>query len=364
MSSPTRLAETLAPPEVKSGRYQFFLPAAVLAVLTSVLLFTGCGAKPPGSKANSSSLPSASVHVQTVESKSQPITEEVVGTVRAELQATLEAKVSGRIDKLPVVLGQRIKAGELVVHLDAAEINARLEQAEAALEQAERDWKRVAALFEQQAVTRADYDAAQARNRMAKGAAAEAKAMMGYVEIVAPFDGVVTKKWAAVGDLATPGKPLVAIEDPSALQLEADVPQAIAARVQQGARLTARVDGVSGALTGTVSEIGPVADSVSRTVRVKLDLAGQPGLSSGQFARLLVPVGENNSLRVPVAAVVQRGQLEIVFVVANQHAQLHLVKTGKRVGNEMEIVSGLHAGDAVVTEGAAQLTDGQPVEAK
>jgi len=302
--------------------------------------------------------------VQTVESKSRAVTEDVVGTVRAKLHATLEAKLSGRIDKLPVVLGQRVKAGELVTRLDAAEINARLEQAEASLEQAERDWKRVSALFEQQAVTRAEYDAAQSRDRVAKGAAAEAKAMMSYVELVAPFDGVVTKKWVDVGDLAAPGKPLISIEDPSALQLEADVPQAIASHIQRDARLAARVDGVSGELTGTVSEIAPAADSASRTFRIKVDLSAQPGLSSGQFARLLVPVGENNSLRVPITAVVPRGQLEIVFVVENQHAQLHLVKTGKRVGDELEILSGLHAGDAVVTDGAAQLTDGQPVVAK
>ena len=265
---------------------------------------------------------------------------------------------------LPVVLGQRVKAGEMVARLDVAEINARLEQAEASLEQAERDWKRVSALFEQQAVTRAEYDAAQSRNRVAKGAEAEARAMMSYVEIVAPFDGVVTKKWAEVGDLAAPGKPLISIEDPSALQLEADVPQSIASRVQSDALLTVRVDGVSGDLTGKVSEIAPAADSVSRTFRVKVDLSEQPGLSSGQFGRIFVPVGESNSLRVPGSAVVQRGQLEIVFVVENQRAQLHLVKTGKRIGDEMEILSGLHAGDVVVIDGASQLTDRQTVEAK
>jgi RND family efflux transporter MFP subunit len=343
-----------------------FIPGAVAFLPTVVVAFVlaGCGSKPETSKGNSANLPTEPVRVQTVQSKAQAITEEIVGTVRAKLHATLEAKLSGRIDKLPVVLGQRVKAGELIVRLDAAEINARLDQAEASLEQAERDWKRISALFELQAVTRAEYEAAQARHRVAKGAAAEAKAMMSYVEVVAPFDGVVTKKWADVGDLAAPGKPLIAIEDPSALQLEADVPQAIASHVQRDARLAARVDGVSRDLTGTVSEIAPTADPASRTFRVKVDLSEQPGLSSGQFARLLVPVGESNSLRVPAAAVVQRGQLEIVFVVANQHAQLHLVKTGKRVGDEMEILSGLHAGDVVVVEGSAQLTDGQPVEAK
>jgi RND family efflux transporter MFP subunit len=343
---------------------RFLFPGIVVAVLASALCFTGCGAKPETSKGSSSNLPTVSVRIQTTQSKPQAITEEVVGTVRAKLHATLEAKLSGRIDKLPVVLGQRVRAGELVARLDAAEINARLDQAEASQEQADRDWKRVSALFEQQAVTRSEYDAAQSHQRVAKGAVTEAKAMMSYVEVVAPFDGVVTKKWVDVGDLAAPGKPLVAIEDPSVLQLEADVPQSIATNVQRDARLSVSVDGVSGVLTGKVSEIAPTADSVSRTFRVKVDLPEQPGLRSGQFARLLVAVGESSSLRVPVSAVVQRGQLEIVFVVENQHAQLHLVKTGKRIGDEMEVLSGLHAGDSVVIDVASQLTDGQPVEAK
>jgi len=184
------------------------------------------------------------------------------------------------------------------------------------------------------------------------------------VEVLAPFDGVVTKKWADVGDLAAPGKPLLAIEDPSALQLEADVPDAEASFVKQDARLEVRVDGVEGELIGTVSEISPAADPLSRTFRVKLDLPEKLGLKSGQFARLAVPIGEGDSLRLPASAVVQRGQLEILFVVTNRRAQMHLVKTGKRLGHEMEILSGLDPGEAVVIEGAAQLTDGQPVEAQ
>jgi RND family efflux transporter MFP subunit len=336
----------------------------LLPALITALAFSGCGRGRERAKDHLSNLPSARVRLQPVESKSRAVTEEVVGTVRAKIHATLEAKLSGRIERLPVVLGQRVKAGDVLARLDAAELNARLEQAQAALEQTERDWKRASALFEQQAVTRAEYDAAQSRQRVAKGAVAEAQAMMTYVEILAPFDGVVTKKWADAGDLAVPGKPLLSLEDPSTLQLEADIPQAIAGRIERGAQLAARVDGVIGDLTGTVAEIAPAADSISRTFRVKLDLSPQPGLSSGQFARLLVPIGTSDSLRVPVSAIVQRGQLEIVFVAANQHAQLHLVKTGTRVGDEIEILSGLHAGDAVVVDGAAQLTDGQLVEAK
>jgi membrane fusion protein, multidrug efflux system len=336
----------------------------IFPVVLASLYVTGCDGKPESAKAISSNLPTASVRIQTVQSKSQVITEEVVGTVRAKLHATLEAKLSGRIDKMPVVLGQRVKAGELVARLDVGEINARLEQAEAALEQAERDWKRASSLFEEQAVTRAERDAAESRHRVAKGAVSEAKAMLSYVEVVAPFDGVVSKKWVDVGDLAAPGKPLISIEDPTALRLEAEVPQAIATQIQRDARLTGRVDGVSGEIDGRVSEIAPTADSVSRTIQVKVDLSAQPGLSSGQFARLLVPLGQSSSLRIPASALVQRGQLEIVFTVANQHAQMRLVKSGKRDSDEVEVLSGLHAGDAVVIEGASRLRDGQPVEAK
>jgi RND family efflux transporter MFP subunit len=300
--------------------------------------------------------------VQTIEGGTKAITEEVVGTVRAGTRATIEAKLSGRIIGLPVVPGQRVQAGERVASLDAGELSARFEQANATLEQAERDWRRLSALFEQEALTRADYDAADTRLRMARGAVAEVKASLDLAEVVAPFDGVVTRKWVDVGDLAAPGRPLITLEDPSSLELEADVPEGVASHIRLNDELGVLVDGLSGDLTGTVREIAPAADSVTRSIRVKLELPREEGLRSGQFARLKVPVGEGASLAVPAAAVIRRGQMEIVFVVVNQRAELRLVKTGGRVGEAVEILSGLEGGDAVVIDGAGQLADGQPVE--
>ena len=332
-----------------------------LVVPAAIALVAGCGKTQQGNTPAQTELPAVQVRTQTVQTKQLATVEEVVGTVRAKLRATIEAKTTGRITDMPVSLGQRIKAGELVVRLNAPEIKARLDQAEASLQQAERDWRRVSSLFNQQAATRADYDAADSRYQVAKGAVAEAKAMMTYVEILAPFDGVVTRKWVDVGDQAAPGKPLIDIEDPSKLQLEADVPEAIASRIQQDARMPIRVSDSIGDLFGTVAEIGPIADPVSRTFRVKLDVAGRPGLMSGQFARLLVPVGETTSMRVPFSSVVQRGQMEIVFAVENQRARLHLVKTGRQLKDEIEILSGLDAGDSVVVNNASQLVDGQLV---
>ena len=334
----------------------------LVAVLVGTVLLAGCGKSSPSHPAAQTDLPLVQVRTQTVQSKPLASLEEVVGTVRARLRATVEAKASGRITDMPIILGQRIKAGDLLARLDAPEIKARLDQADAGLQEAEREWKRVSTLFEQQAATRAESDAANARYLVAKGAVAEARAMMGYVEVLAPFDGVVTRKCADVGDLAAPGKPLVELEDPARLQLEADVPEAIASRVRAQARMEIRVGRALQDLSGTVVEIAPVADPVSRTFRVKLDLPATRGLMSGQFARLLVPVGETASLRVPTSAVVQRGQMEIVFAVENQHARLHLVKTGRKVNDETEILSGLDSGDLVVVDNPQQLVDGQPVQ--
>lgn len=340
-------------------------PLALAAVAVWLLpMLAGCSSKKESPAHHAASLPTVAVRAQPAQSKPHVLTEEVVGTVRAKLQATLEAKVSGRLTYLPVAVGQRVKKGEVVARLDAGELNARLEQAEASLDLAERDGKRIISLFDQQAVARADFDAAQARIRLARGQAAEARAMMSYIEVVSPFDGVVTRKPAEVGDLATPGKPLLAVEDPSALQLEADLPQAIAAQVQAQARLNIRLDGTTNEITGTVSEIAPVADPLSRTLRVKVDLPPQPGLSSGHFARLLVPVGTATTLRVPNTAVVTRGQLEMVFVATNGQARLVLVRTGRSFGAEREILSGLQANETVVVDGAPALVDGQPVEVK
>jgi membrane fusion protein, multidrug efflux system len=335
----------------------------LVALVAALSLLTGCGQKHEVASLKSAPILSV-IPVRVIKAESKKLTshEEVVGTVRAKLHATIEAKLSGRIDQMPVRLGQKVKAGQLIASLNAAEIQARLEHAQAALQQAEREWNRAKALFDQQAATRSEYDAADSRYLLAKAGLAEARAMLGYVEIHAPFDSVVTRKWVDVGDLASPGKALVELEDPAVLQLEADIPETIANRVQLDAHLAILVEGITNGLTGTVSEIAPTVDSTSRTLRVKLDLPDASPVRSGQFARLVVPVGESNSIRVPASAVLQRGQLEVAFAVTNQTAQLHLVKTGRRVGNEVEIISGLDAGDQVVIEGAAQLVDNQPVK--
>jgi RND family efflux transporter MFP subunit len=310
----------------------------------------------------SAALPAAAVRVATAETASRTAREEVVGTVRPRLRAAVGAEISARIERIPVVTGQAVRAGELLVELDAREIRARLEQARAVRDQTEGDLERFAALLEQEAVTRAEYDAVLARQRVAQASMSEAETMLTYAKVTAPFAGVVVRKLAEIGDLAAPGRPLLELEDPADLRLEADVPEALIDRVQIGAELEVRIASLEGELEGRVAEIAPSADPASRTFLAKIDLPVAPGLRAGQFGRASIAVGEAAALRVPAAAVLRRGQLETAFVVEDGRAQLRLVRTGKRVGDDVELLSGIDPGETIVVEGAAALRDGQAVD--
>ena len=324
-------------------------------------LLTGCGPKHGSAPATAALLPAAAVRVETIALRKLPLTEAVVGTVKSRQAADIEAKVSGRITSLPVVLGQVVKEGDLLVALATQEIQARLEQAEAALRQAEIDSQRVGKLRQGGAATQSEVDSVTYRHQSAQAAVAEAKALLAYARITAPIGGVVARKDADVGDLAMPGRPLLRLEDPTHLRLEAEVPGSVLARLKPGDTLAVRVDAVGAQIQGKVAEIAPVADPATRSVRVKLDLPETPGLLPGQFGRVAVPLAEAEFLVVPAAAVVQRGQLEIVFVAREGRAQLRLVRTGRQMDGGVEILSGLSAGEAVVVDGAAGLLDGQPL---
>jgi RND family efflux transporter MFP subunit len=309
-------------------------------------------------------LPPAVVSLEPVVAGTHTASEEIVGTVRPRLRASLEARISGRIEALPVVPGQAVKTGTLLAQVDARETQARLDQALAVREQAERDLKRFSALLAERAITQQEYDTVEARQRIAQAAVREAEATVAYTRITAPFDGVITRKLADLGDLAGPGKAILELEDPTALRLETDVPETLVDRIKPGSTLPVRLAAATNDVAGTVSEIAPAADPGSRTFRVKLDLPQTPGLRAGQFGRVAVPLGEAMILRLPSGALVTRGQMQMVFVVTNGVAQMRLVKVGRTSPGEVELLSGVEAGETVAVEGAQRLLDGQPVQAR
>jgi RND family efflux transporter MFP subunit len=298
------------------------------------------------------------VQSETVTRRSHTAVEEVVGTVRSKQRAVVEAKISGRVLEYSATPGTIVKAGDLLARLDVQEIQAKVDQARAMLDQAQRDFDRQNQLIASKATTRQDFDTADARVKVSTAAVREAETMMSYAQVTAPFDGVVTRKLADVGDLAMPGKPLLEIEAPTSLRFEADLPEAILDRVKLGEKMTVRLAKV---IEGTVSEISPVADPVSRTFNVKLDLPPTEGLRTGQFGRISVPVAEVKLLLVPQSAVLKRGQMELIFIAKDSKAALRLVKTGKTLDDRIEVLSGLEEGEQIIISDTTQLTDGQPV---
>lgn len=358
------------------------------------------------------------VRVETVGRQSVPDRIEAVGTVRARTQTVLSSKIVATIVGVHVVEGQRVRARDLVVTLDDRELLAQRERAEAglsearqALEEADRaiqaakraveggraqrelaeaTLRRYQALLDRRSVAPQEYDEVAARARsaaaevarleetrasllarrhqaLARIARAEAEVRaatiaLGYARIQAPLDGVVVAKPAEVGGLAAPGVALVTIDE-ERYRLEAVVTESEMGRIGPGGTAVVSVDALGLELPGTVSEIVPAADPASRTFVVKLDLPRRRGLRSGLFGRAGFAVGRREMLTVPRPAVVERGQLQSVYVIGpDGTARMRLVKTGRLVGDRVEILAGLAAGERVAVEGVERLADGSRVE--
>ena len=283
-------------------------------------------------------LPPVPVRVWAAKLEPHMAMEEVVGSVRSKKKAVVEAKVSGRVMEYLATPGTLVKSGDLLARLDVQEIQAKVDQAKAMLDQAQRDFERQKLLIVTKATSRQEYDAAQARLKVAEGGVSEAETMLGYARVSAPFDGVVTRKLADVGDLAMPGKPLLEIESPTALRFEADLPEALLDRVRMGAKMKVHIATLGAPVEATVSEIAPVADPVSLTFVVKLDLPVVEGLRSGQFGRVSVPLEDSKLLLVPATAVLTRGQMELAFITKDGHVWLRLVRIGRQISDKVVVL--------------------------
>ena len=288
-------------------------------------------------------------------------TQAVAGTVRPFSRATIAAKITGTVASTSLAVGRAVTAGEVLLTLQAAELDARVDQAHAALAQAEREYERERTMEAQGASTTESVRGADDRRRLSRAAAQEAEAMLGYTKIVAPFSGVLTAELVKAGDLATPGRPLFEIEGTDHLRAEVQVPESLPL---PGANSTIAVVLGEKTLIGQLVELSPSADPASRTRLAKIELPSDAVARSGQFVRVLWPASEEVALTVPATAVSVLGQMERVFVVSKGKAQLRLVKTGGRDRDRIEIASGLDEGEHVVVSPPSALRDGQSVETK
>ena len=307
-----------------------------------------------------SSGPAVRVAAATVESIDEPEQIALPGTVRAADRAVISAKISGTISELSWGLGQHVQAGVLLVKLSAPEYAAQASRARTQLEQAERELARDRSLSERGAGTdeavRRDGEQVQS----AKAALSEAEAMLSYTEIRAPFDARITARQAYPGDMALPGQPLLTLEGETRFEVEVAVPESYIGKVNLGDAVPVELQ--AGRVQAIVAEIAAGADVASRSVLVKLHLATDARVSSGQFVRAWFSGPPVRHLRVPVSAVTSFGQMERVFVIVDSRAQLRLVRTSARADGYVEILAGVDTGEKVVAAPTPALRDGQLLE--
>lgn len=373
-------------------------PTAILLLLVSV----GCGGG-AGESATPAREP-MSVDVATLRLTSFEERLAAVGTVRAENEVVVAARLLSYIRSIPVREGDAVTAGQTLLTLDDREQRfgveaARASQSEAdsaivATEQgiaaarsqlrlAELTHARYTDLLAKESVSQQEFDVvdarfvsaktalasaesgkkqAEAKRAQADAAFARAEVALGYTVVTVPISGVVTERMVDPGALAVPGAPLLRIEQAGAYYLEVAAPESRRLSLDVGQIVPLEIDALParGRSEGPIVEIVPTVDARSRTFTVKIGLSGAPEVRSGQYGRAFLPGETREALLVPGSAVVERGQLRFVTVVQDGRARRRAVTLGQSRDSHYEALSGLHAGDRVIVE-PVDIRDGDPV---
>ena len=343
------------------------------------------------------------VQTETVRLESAPQLYEAVGAIRSASTAILAAQVGGTVTEVRVQPGDAVKRGQLLAVLDDRSAQAQVQGAEAGVSEAvqgeaevdqalkaatadrlfaEATLNRYKALLAKNSLSRQEFDGAEARyqaalanerameakkqqvaarQQQARSQQDSARTYLSFSRIVSPVDGIVTAKSVDVGTVVMPGTPVLTVEDTARYRLEASLPEEYLGHAQAGARLS--VSTGQGEFEGRVAEVVPAADVTSHTFLVKIDLPSDCRCRSGEYGQASFPIGEARGLAVPGSAVVEHGELQGVFVVAADGiVEYRLVKTGKTLGNRVEILSGLAAGEKIAVSQIDRLRDGARVE--
>jgi RND family efflux transporter MFP subunit len=334
------------------------------------------------------------IAVLAVQQANVPDLIEAVGTVRAAQTSDVSSQMMGNIVEIRAHEGDHVQRGQVLAVIDDSQPRAAVDRSTAAdlaaqqqlvgadsdLTLAESTLKRYQVLFEKKSVSPQEFDevkarqqAALARRDMAKAGQAQAQAALSqartsldYTRIRAPFDGVVTEKKADPGTLASPGMPIFTVEDVRRYRLEATVNENDLRYVRTGEQVSVVIDALDNAwLKGQVVQIVPAADPASRTFLVKIDLPMDVRLRSGLFGRAHFSRGEREALLIPRSAVVERGQLQGIYVLdQNKVASLRYITLGKPSGAEVEVLAGLQNGEQLVSKPGTLDLNGKRIEAQ
>jgi RND family efflux transporter MFP subunit len=359
-----------------------------IGLLVSLGAIAGC-------HGNEAAKPAAveTVSAPVVQSRQQQVdaTVRATGTVHARESAVISAQVVGRIQQVLVHEGDTVRAGQTLAVLDDAALRTQVAQAKAGVVAAENQQAAAESSAKLAASTLARYkqlqtqksvspqemdevshraeaaqaqvDAVRAQAEAAKAQESGASTMLGYTRLVAPYSGVVTARMADPGTLASPGVPLLQVDQAGVLQLEATVDQSIIAIVHKGMKVPVSIDG-SNVTAGTVHEIVPAADPGSHSFTVKIDLPSSSQLRAGMYGSADFSNGTREAIVVPSSAIVQRGSLMCAYVLDNDGiAQLRYVTLGNTHGDLVEILSGISAGEKLVDSPADRDFAGKRIEA-
>jgi len=213
-------------------------------------------------------------------------------------------------------------------------------------------------------MARAKRQQLDARVHQADEAVAQTKLQASFANVIAPFAGTVIERKAEPGMLASPGTPIVVIEQGGAYRLEASVDETRLAKIRAGMTVRVHLDAFDKDLSARVGEVVPALDPGSRSFTVKINLPAVQGLRSGVFGRALFEFGDRETLAVPASALVHDGQVDRLFVAENGVARGRLVKAGMRSGEQVEILSGLSVGEPVIDRPPQGLSDGARIEVR
>ncbi len=375
------------------------IPIPFLAVLLA------CGEAPHAREAGPQPAP-VQVQAVAVATADWANTYEATGTVRARTAAALSSKVMGYVREVRVQAGDRVRAGQLLVVLDARDVEANSRRAQAGYEEArgagpelensvaaakasldlaEATFRRMQDLYSKKSISDQEFDEATARVKAARAAHEMAMArraqltariaqadeerrlsdvMRSYTRIEAPFAGLITVRSVEPGALATPGAPLLTVEREGSYRLEVSVEESRLPLIRVGQPVSVSLDALGRSMEARVSEIIPSVDAAARAYVVKIDLPAAPLVRSGLFGRAAFQLGTRKARSVPVAAVVERGQLQSVMVVEEGMVRTRLVTLGERRASAVEVLSGLADGEKVVAPLPSSLADGARVEVR
>ncbi len=297
-----------------------------------------------------------------------PVYETAVGSVRPVHETAVASKLLAKVTAVHVKAGQAVNTGDVLIELDSNDLQARVQQASAAVDaaravrdQAKIENDRVEKLLEQNSATQIERDragnalkAAAAELDRAGQTLTEAKTVLEYATIRASLTGIVVDKKVDVGDTAAPGQTLLTLYDPTRMQLVASVRESLSHRLRVEQMIGVEVEALNLKCEGRISEIVPESESASRTFSVKVTGPCPPGVHAGMFGRLVIPLDDEAVVVVPATTIRRVGQLTVVDVIEGEGLRRRAVQLGRTFGESVEVLSGLREGERVAVPSAGE----------